>query len=340
MSSSSNEHAGDVYFKYAFQTTPNIGEIYKIDHFNFNEQKCKFDTDNKYMSASLDYLYVYACKHDNCFKPWLLQLYGHNYSGSEYLNYFFKLQDDGENWKNESFISLNVPSGSSDGSIERKEDEEAKRHLDGKYKSVLSNSTAAYYYYYTPSASSLGSQILPNKLPEYLSESDKSHSTGDWTQSKFYSVTEGSVENPILEITFKGRRSASPRSSNNIVTYYSQSHSFFLNQKSSSTKQIVSGSVSSSSCQAKGTEKAKQTESAEPGGSEGGSESVQQPSKQSTQGSSPSSGETGKSTSSTGTEHSSSPSTYSSNLPWIVGGAVIGSGGLIGTGAFIYKCIR
>ncbi|KAK2198005.1 hypothetical protein BdWA1_001010 [Babesia duncani] len=41
-----------------------------------------------------------------------------------------------------------------------------------------------------------------------------------------------------------------------------------------------------------------------------------------------------------GSTGSPEKSQSSSNLPWIVGGTVIGSGGLIGVGVFIYKCIR
>ncbi|KAK2195909.1 hypothetical protein BdWA1_002507 [Babesia duncani] len=371
----SNQHE-DVYFKYMIDGGDiNHTDIFRIDKFKLNQEECKFESDKTFMYGRPYIVSVYACKEDEKkFKPWLLQLVGYYYDNSSnqtYCNYFFKLED-GKNWKNESFISLNVPSGSSDGSIQPKQNEEAKDTLKKTFKALQSSDVSLALGYEYKNSSGSTSSIEPNKLPDYLSESDKNsgHSTGEWSQSyKFTSLSSGSVENISFEITIKRR--PNKETENTLIYELKKGSTSQIKPKSSTTSTNLSGSGSCKVTQSKeavgsngqggstesgGDEKGSggsSGEKKETGESGGENENGSNPSHsqdsqdsglQSTDTSSDnpaseaSSGETEKSTSPS--ESSPAASKSSSNIPWILGGAVIGFIILIGVGIFIYKRIR
>ncbi|KAK2197208.1 hypothetical protein BdWA1_000207 [Babesia duncani] len=106
----------------------------------------------------------------------------------------------------------------------------------------------------------------------------------------------------------------------------------YIASQGETTKQIVSTSGSGSSCQATVTE---QPTKSSPAVGTGGTKSPQSPQVSSEKPSS-------QPSSSSPSQDSPSPaaSQSSSNLPAIVCSAVFGSGGLIGGGILIYKCIR
>ncbi|KAK2197118.1 hypothetical protein BdWA1_000117 [Babesia duncani] len=327
----------DVYFKYIISGGDiNHDDIFRIDKFTLNQVEYKFESDKTFMYGRPYIVSVYACKGDEQkFKPWLLQVIGNYYDNSSnqiYRNYFFEFED-GKNWKNKTFISLNVPSGSGQlGKIELKEDTQAKNKLT-KFKSVsgLSSASPASGYVYKESGStSSSSVILPSQLASYLGQSDKKNNHTHSDQSyTFTSVSSESVENISFAITIKRRPN---KETEKTVIYELKSGSTsFLTQKGSTTTTNLSedGSGSGSSCNVTVTEQAGgSTESV--GGSESPQQVTQEASSQASEKPSPS-----PSPSSGTSEKSQS----SSNLPAIVCGAVFGSGGLIGGGILIYKCI-
>ncbi|KAK2197999.1 hypothetical protein BdWA1_001003 [Babesia duncani] len=333
----------DVYFKYMFDSTPSLGLIYQIDTFTFNENDYQFECDKAFMNVNPSSVIVYACKEGDTFKPWLLQLYGH-YSNVS-CNYFFK-RDENNVFKNHQFESLTVPSGSGQsGSIEPKQDEGTKSSLNdftSLKASGLSDASAAKYYEFKES-SGRSSIIQPDNLASYLQgESDKIHKyvsgSEDYVVTSFSS---GSGDNPKFEITFKGRQKnkSGSQEQEKTVTYYTDGSSSIINQKGQPSTTNLSGS--GSSCQANQAKKAVVSSGTDGGSGSGGSPQSQEASSQDSDETvavegSPGSTEAGPAGSTGSPEKSQS----SSNLPWIVGGTVIGSVGLIGTGILIYKCIR
>ncbi|KAK2197116.1 hypothetical protein BdWA1_000115 [Babesia duncani] len=309
----------DVYFKYMFDGGDiNHTDIFRIDKFKLNQEECKFESDKTFMYGRPYIVFVYACKNGENFKPWLLQVVGNYYDNSSnqiYRNYFFEPEENV--WKNKTFMSLNVPSGSSDGSIELKQNEEAKDTLKKTFKALQSSDVSLALGYEYKNSSGSTSSIDPDKLASYLSESDKNHSTSEWTEFKFESLSSGSVENISFEITIKRR--PNKETENTVIYELKKGSTSQIKPKSQPSADIVSGTETA--CKATVTEQA--TESSPVGGT-GGLKSPQPPQ---------------ISSGPTGSKVSPIASKFSSNTTPIVCGALFGSGGLIGGGILIYKCI-
>ncbi|KAK2194787.1 uncharacterized protein BdWA1_003738 [Babesia duncani] len=158
-------------------------------------------------------------------------------------------------------VGLTVPSGS--GSIERKQNEDnldqrllkaysslnSNSELNTYIESLKSSSSAAWYYVYK-SSYSRSSEIRPDNLASYLSDSDKQHKNVSESVSQEYSVVtsfssySGSV--PSFEITLKGKFSGVDELSEKSVTYvYTSNESGQLKQKGDSHGVSLSGLPSS-----------------------------------------------------------------------------------------------
>ncbi|KAK2194748.1 hypothetical protein BdWA1_002493 [Babesia duncani] len=351
----SNQHEGDFYFQYMFESSSEFttDDVCLIDSFKFNEVEYYPGCELKFMSVKADQVVVYACKdNSNKFHPWLLQLVVNDNSG--YRNYFFK-REDGNVFKNHEFSNLTDSSG---GSIEHKEDEQAKSSLKTTFKE-LSSASAASYYEFTNSSSS-SSIIQRYNLASYLGESDRKHTYVSGSESEEYVVTSFSSysgSNPNFEITFKYRKKT--KSGGMSVTYESKNENpSKISPKGEPSTGIVFGSGSGSSCQANqavvsgggsgpgssgGSPQSQESSSQD---SEGGSKGDSSPGSSSHQDSSSSGsgvsvqgGEQASQEVSSSSPGSSEKSKSSPNVYGIVCGAVFGSGGLIGGGILIYKCI-
>ncbi|KAK2197117.1 hypothetical protein BdWA1_000116 [Babesia duncani] len=344
----SDQHE-DVYFNYMISGTNYTFRGFQIVKFNFNSEEYKFECNKEFMyKFRLENVTVYACKIGSDLKPWLLQLYGYYYDSSSpgssdspepvssgdvdpssslagltSFNYFFKR--DGKNWKSLTFANFTDKQYQKIGQDQGGEDDE---YISNLKKSGFS---AASGYVSSGSTSS----IQPNKLPDYLSESDKKHTYVSGSVSEEYSVSKFSsgTGSHKFEITLKGmfsgvdessRSSGLSKSSNlKTVTYHTETESTAtrteIKLKSQPSADIVSGTETS--CKATVTEQA--TESSPVGGT-GGLKSPQPPQ---------------ISSGPTGSKVSPIASKFSSNTTPIVCGALFGSGGLIGGGILIYKCI-
>ncbi|KAK2198027.1 hypothetical protein BdWA1_001032 [Babesia duncani] len=327
----------DVYFKYSINAG-NIhhADIFRIDTFTLNGQNYKCESDTKFMCGQFDTVIVYACKEDEKkFKPWLLQVIGKDFRGKSsnqtYTNYFFKSDnDENATWKNHEFTqSLNVASGS--GSIQKNNSQE-KDTLKKTFKALQPSDVSVALGYEYKNSSGSASEIQPKNLPSYLDSEDKKHKNGS-NEHEVKSITAGSKLDSF-EITIKRRPNTETEST------------LIYELKSGSTSQIKQkgSSITTDLTKSASTHQANESkEATQSGGSGGGLNSgtgEQGRSQASQESSSNSSSSSGTSEISTAPSEPSYQSKSSSNLTWIVGGTVIGSGGLIGVGVFIYKCIR
>ncbi|KAK2197135.1 hypothetical protein BdWA1_000134 [Babesia duncani] len=346
----------DVYFTYMISGTNYTFRGFQIVKFNFNSEEYGFECNKEFMHKfQLQEANLYACKDgSNKLYPWLLQLYG-NYidpsshgSPSEFehvstglsdpssslpgltsFNYFFKR--DGKNWKSLTFANFTDEKYQKIESIGQ--DQSGEEEFISQLKKLGFSAASGYVY----KESGYASAIEPSQLYSYLGESDKKHTYVSGSVSEEYSVSKFSsgTESHSFEITFKGEVfevDESSRSSEKTVTYGTENGSTAtrtqISEKSQPSADIVSGTETS--CKATVTEQpTKSSAAVGTGGTNGESGSGEQVTQEGSTGvSSPSS--------SSGT---SEKSISSSNLPAIVCSAVFGSGGLIGGGILIYKCI-
>ncbi|KAK2197207.1 hypothetical protein BdWA1_000206 [Babesia duncani] len=355
----------DVYFQYSFVGSFSLEEVFKIDKIKFNNEEHNFESNEGFMSVNPLSVYVYVCKVDSDFHPWLLQLVGldtgpsspglspssepeslSSDSSSEdddfdsslptTVNYFFKLDKNGT-WKNHQFTE-DLTDSKGTGSIQKFEDSQAKNKLN-TFKSVsgLSSASPAYYYKLTNSGSSSGQssgsfEIQPSNLASYLKgESDKQHKYGSVSGSgsedyEVTSFTKFSGSVPSFEIMLKGIENGSSGSDGLVsVTYHTGSGSFSGSQATISLKD-KSVEVSSPVVSSAVQGSSVEVSSGSPAGSPQVSKEVSE------QDSLPSVHSPPQSTQEFSSQASSSP-----DIIGIVCGSLIGLGGSIGVGYFAYS---